>query len=96
LPYFNQNLYFLDRFSEKSQISNFNEIRSVAVAPIPADRRTDTTNSIGVFRDYENAPKIHLLSSETLDNNLASHNEPADLRWWWRWTHSSGVWSQDL
>jgi hypothetical protein len=62
----------------------------MAVVPIPADRRTDITELVGAFRDYENAHKIRLLSSKTLDNNVAYHNE---LRWWWRWSHSSGVWS---
>jgi hypothetical protein len=39
----------------------------MAVAPIPADRRTDITKLIGAFRDYENAHKIRLLSSKNVD-----------------------------
>jgi len=37
----NRNLYFLNRFSENNEISNFMKIRAVAAELFHADRRTD-------------------------------------------------------
>ena len=53
-----QWLNFLDRFSMKTEISNFMKIRPVGAEIFHAERRTDMTKLIVAFRNFGNAPKI--------------------------------------
>jgi len=54
---FKTNLGFLNRFSQKSPISNFTEILRVEAAIMHAYRRTDMTQVICGFRRYAHAPR---------------------------------------
>jgi hypothetical protein len=60
---FNKIWRFSTNFHRSLQISNLTEIRPLGVALIHTDRRTNTMNVIGVFRDYANAPKIIIACS---------------------------------
>ena len=61
---FNVTWIFLDRFSKNTQISNFMKIRPVGAGLFFADRRTDMTNLIIAFRNFANAPKNELYTSQ--------------------------------
>jgi len=45
----------LDRFSKKTQISNFMKIRPVGAEMFQADGQTDMTKLIVAFRNFANA-----------------------------------------
>ena len=47
----------LDRFSKKSQTSNFIKILPVGAELFHADEQTDMTKLIAAFRNFANAPK---------------------------------------
>ena len=62
---FYQNLDFLEKFSRKSSVSNFTEVRPMETKLIDADRQTvkqtekqmtDTKKLIGIFCEYAKAP----------------------------------------
>ena len=52
-------LEFVDRFSKKSQISNFIKIRVVEAELFHAEGQTDMTKVIVSFRNSANAPENH-------------------------------------
>ena len=55
---FCNSLNFLDRFSKKSQISNFTKFRPVGAKLFHADRRTDGHDKANsAFRNFANTPK---------------------------------------
>jgi len=59
LSEFNETSIFFDRFSKKTKIPNFMKIRPQEAELFHADRRTDTTKLIVVFRKfYERALKL--------------------------------------
>jgi hypothetical protein len=81
LPNFNETLNFLDEFFKNYQISNFMKIRSVVAELFHADRRTDITKLIVVFRNIANVPNkfytefrieiIHTFKAEQEPNNFS-------------------------
>lgn len=58
---FYPNLCFVNRFWQKSPISNFMNIHPMGAELIQTDKRTDTTNLIGTFCNYAKAPKTFQL-----------------------------------
>jgi len=54
---FNITCKFCDKFSKNTQIQNFVQICPVRAEFFHADRQTDTTKIIVVFRNFAKAPK---------------------------------------
>jgi hypothetical protein len=68
---FYPNLDFIgEMFIHKSRISNFTEIRPVAVTLVRTYGRTDMTKVIGAFRDYADLPNFHFVPHRKRSTSL--------------------------
>jgi hypothetical protein len=76
MSHFNETCIFSQDFRKNTQISNFMKIRLEAAELFHADRKTDITKLIAVFRNFAKAIKNAVFYSVLLVPNTTYYHPP--------------------